>query len=157
MKICITERTEFELCGYSVETELENNDKSIKALYYDYFHKGKAELIEQIAKSSNSEYYGLSWYTYKHEKYCYIIGKEVTNQEKIPSGALLINIPKAQYAFEMFDPEDNIIKAWSSFFYKDIPESGYKPNYEHGLWFEYYPDGVSGKYELWAPVVKNNV
>ena len=53
MKICITERTEFELCGYSVETELENNDKSIKALYYDYFHKGKAELIEQIAHDAD--------------------------------------------------------------------------------------------------------
>lgn len=154
MKINLTERSEFKLCGYSVETNPENNDKDISALLHDYFHRGKVELIEQIAKNKGEEYYGFSWYTQAHERYCYLFGKEVDDPEELPHGAQLKRIPKTQYAFEAFEAGSDIIRAWSDFFYKDIPESGYEPNYEHGLWFEYYPEGINGKYELWSPVVK---
>lgn len=154
--MCFAERAEFELCGYFVETGSEDNDKNINALFHDYFHQGKAKMIEQIAKNNGAEHYGLVWYTQNHEKYCYLLGKEVVAPEKIPLGAQLMRIPKTRYAFEAFEAEVDIIRAWSDFFYKDIPESGYEPNYEHGLWFEYYPDGIYGKYELWSPVVKKN-
>ena len=46
------------------------------------------------------------------------------------------------------------VKAWTVFFFEAIPQAGYAPNYEHGFFFEYYPDGVHGSFELWTPVVK---
>ncbi len=154
MKIYLTERGEIHLCGYSVETDRENNDKDIHTLFHDYFHQGKAELIEKIAQNNRAEYYGLSWYTQNHEKYRYLLGKEVAAPSEIPPGAQLKQVPKALYAVEAFEAEIDIIQAWTVFFYRDISDSGYEPNYEHGYWFEYYPNGVYGKYELWSPVVK---
>ena len=43
------------------------------------------------------------------------------------------------------------METWTESFY--IPEAGYAPDEAHGFYFEYYPDEVYGRCELWTPVV----
>lgn len=57
MRIRFVDRDDFFVCGYSVETTLEENDKDIAALLQSYFHDGKSEHIDEIAKNKGSEYY----------------------------------------------------------------------------------------------------
>ena len=157
MKIHFVDRDDFYICGYSVETTLKENDKDIAALLQSYFRNGKSEQIDEIAKNKNQEYYGLSWYTKLHERYRYLLGKEIINPGTIPVGAELKLIPRTHYAVGSFGQETDIIQAWTDFFYSAVPGLGYAPNFEQGFWFEYYPDGIHGEYELWMPVVKTNV
>lgn len=157
MEIRSVYREDFYICGYSVETTLEENDKDIAALLQSYFHDGKSERIDEIAKNKGPEYYGLSWYTKLHERYRYLLGKEVVRPQTIPVGAEIKLVPKTHYAVGSFDRGTDIIQAWTDFFYSAVPGLGYTPNFEHGYWSEYYPDGVHGKYELWIPVVKASV
>ena len=63
-------------------------------------------------------------------------------------------IPTTTYAVAYFPEGDDIIEAWTKFYYNVIPENGYKVNDEHNFYFEYYPNNVHGKYELWVPVIK---
>lgn len=157
MEIRFVDRDDFYVCGYSVETTLEENDKDIAALLQSYFHDGKSEQIDEIAKNKGPEYYGLSWYTKPHERYRYLLGKEVVSPQTIPVGAEMKLVPKTHYAVGSFDQGTDIIQAWTDFFYSAVPGLGYAPNFEHGFWSEYYPDGLQGRYELWIPVVKANV
>lgn len=150
-------RDDFYVCGYSVETTLKENDKDIAALLQSYFQDEKSEQVDEIAKNKGPEYYGLSWYTKPHGRYRYLLGKEAVSFQTIPAGAEMKLVPKAYYAVGYFDKETDIIQAWTDFFYSTVPKLGYTPNFEHGFWFEYYPDGLQEKYELWIPVVKANV
>ena len=153
MKINIVEKETFYVCGYSVETTLANNDKDVSALYSDFFRSGK-DLILRRLKGSKNGYYGLSWYTKNHDRYCYLLGIEVGPENHAPENTELKVIPTTAYAVACFPEEDDIIKAWTEFYYNVIPENGYKVNDEHNFYFEYYPDNVHGKYELWVPVIK---
>ncbi len=72
-------------------------------------------------------------------------------------GAELKEIPAALYAVAPFGKDYDGVKAWTDFFFEAIPQAGYAPDYEHGFFFEYYPDGANGDYELWTPVVKADV
>lgn len=157
MEIRFVDRDDFYVCGYAVETTLEENDKDIAALIQSYFHDGKSEQINEIANNKGPEYYGLSWYTKPHERYRYLLGKEVVSTQTIPAGAEMKLVPKTHYAVGSFEQGTDIIQAWTDFFYSAVPGLGYTPNFEHGFWSEYYPDGLQGKYELWIPVVKANV
>lgn len=153
MYIEVKERDTFFICGYSVETTLENNDKDVSALYRDFFSKEKETILRKL-KGSKKGYYGLSWYTKGHEKYRYLLGIEVGEENSTPENAMIKKVSKTTYAVARFPKEEDILKSWSEFFYNEIPKAGFKVNEEHNLYFEYYPVCVDGEYELWVPVVK---
>jgi len=154
MQIRFINKSDFQISGYSVETSLNESGKDVAALYNDYFNTEKATLIDNVAKNKAAEYYGLMWYLEGHERYRYLLGKETVNPSAIPVEAELKEIPASLYAVADFEKDYDGVKAWTDFFFEAIPKTGYAPNYEHGFFFEYYPDGVNGNYELWTPVVK---
>jgi predicted transcriptional regulator YdeE len=154
MQIRFIEKDDFQICGYSVETSLAESSQDVAALYKDYFNSGKAMAIDNAAKNKATEYYGLMWYLEGHERYRYLLGKETLNRSLIPAEAELKELSAALYAVASFEKDYDGVKAWTDFFFEAIPQAGYAPDYEHGFFFEYYPDGVNGSYELWTPVVK---
>jgi len=157
MQIRFIDKTGFQICGYSVETSLEESNQDVAALYSDYFSSGKAMLIDNIAKGNATEYYGLMWYLEGHKRYRYLLGKEIVNLSMTPNEAEIKEIPSAFYAVASFEKDYDGVKAWTDFFFEAIPQAGYTPDYNHGFFFEYYPNGVNGEYELWTPVVKADV
>ncbi|MDR2854592.1 MAG: effector binding domain-containing protein [Methanomicrobiales archaeon] len=156
MQIRFVEKGGFHVCGYSIETSLEEN-QIMTVLYNDYFNTEKAALIDNVAKNKAAGYYGLMWYLEGQKRYRYLLGKEVVNLSVIPARAEVKEIPATLYAVATFEKGYDAVKAWTNFFFEEIPEAGFAPNYEHGFFFEYYPDGVNGKYELWTPVVRADV
>ncbi|MEN6351652.1 MAG: effector binding domain-containing protein [Syntrophomonas sp.] len=156
MEIHIMERETFFICGYSVETTLAQNDNDVSALYDDFFRNGKEAILMNL-NDSKKGYYGLSWYTQDHERYCYLLGLEVGQENAAPENTVLKKVPKTAYAVACFPQGEDIIKAWTEFFYNEIPKAGFKVNEEHNLYFEYYPRSVQGEFELWVPVVKVDV
>ena len=149
----LVKRETFFICGYTVETNAAQNDLDISELYQNFFDDNKeAELLR--LNGSKKGYYGLSWYTQKHNKYCYLLGIEVDEENEPPEKALLKKVAKTTYAVARYPKDKNIIEAWSEFFYTDIPNEGYTPNEKYNLYFEYYPKDVKGDYELWIPVLK---
>jgi len=154
MQIRFINKADFQISGYSVETSLDESKKDVAALYDDYFNTEKAALIDNAAKNKAAGYYGLMWYSEGHERYRYLLGKETANLPAIPAEAETKELPTALYAVASFEKEYDNDKAWTAFFFEAIPQAGYAPDYEYGFFFEYYPDGVNGNYELWTPVVK---
>jgi predicted transcriptional regulator YdeE len=155
MDIRFEERDAFSICGYAVETNAENNDSDIGRLYDDYFGNGKDAALSAVTDQKG--YYGLSWYTVGHERYCYLLGREAAEDVRIPEGAELKRLNAALYAVAAAPKGTDILKAWTDFFYTDIPKAGYGPDEAHGFYFEYYPESVYGGYELWVPVKKAEV
>ena len=153
MEIELVEKETVFLCGYSVETSLAENDRDVSALYDDFFRNGKEEILMNL-KDSKKGYYGLSWYTQGHDRYCYLLGIEVGQENTAPENAVLKKIPKTTYAMARFPQGEDILKAWNAFFYNEIPSHGFRINEEHNLYFEFYPGSVHGEFELWVPVVK---
>lgn len=156
MQIRFIAKPDFQICGYSVETSLDESGQDVAALYSGYFSSDKVSLIDNVAKNKAAEYYGLMWYLEGHERYRYLLGKEAVNPSIIPAKAELKEIPAALYAVASFEKDHDAVKAWTDFFFESIPQAGYAPDYKHGFFFEYYPCGVDGNYELWTPVVKVN-
>lgn len=156
MKIDLVEKETFYICGYLVETTLDQNDKDVSALYDDFFRSGKETILMHL-EDSKKGYYGLSWYTHSHERYCYLLGLEVGRENTAPGNAVLKEVPRTTYAVACFPQGEDIIKAWNEFFYDEIPKAGIKVDEEHNFYFEYYPDSIYGKFELWVPVVKADV
>jgi predicted transcriptional regulator YdeE len=155
MQIRFIDKADFQICGFSVETSLEESNQDVEALYSDYFESDKVSMINNVAKSRTEEYYGLMWYLEGHERYHYLLGKETVSLSATSIKAELKEIPTALYAVASFEKDYDAVKAWTDFFFEAIPQAGYALDYEHGFFFEYYPDGVNGNYELWSPVVKN--
>lgn len=155
MDIEITFRDEFNICGYAAETTLDNNDSDISGLIGSVLgsEKEKALLDMQGCKPG---WYGLEWYTEGHKSFFYLLGKEVSSDANSPDGALIKAIPPAEYAVAHIPAGASLIGAWTEFFSTAIPASGYTPDYNHGFFFEYYPEGVHGCCELWTPVIKQN-
>jgi predicted transcriptional regulator YdeE len=153
MEINLKEKDTFFICGYSVETTSVQNDRDVSALYSDFINNGKEALLTNL-KGSKKGYYGLSWYTQGHERYCYLLGIEVGQENMAPENAVLKKVPKTIYAVAHFPKGEDMIKAWTEFFYNEIPKAGLRVNEEFNLYFEYYPGSVYGEYELWVPVVK---
>lgn len=156
MDISIVERDTFFICGYSVETTLEQNDKDVSALYSDFFGSGK-EAILMMLKGSKKGYYGLIWYTEGKERYCYLLGIEVGQENIAPENSILKKISKATYAVTRFTKSEDIIEAWTNFYYNVIPKAGFKVDEQYNFYFEYYPININGEFELWVPVVKADV
>lgn len=153
MDINLILRETFTICGYSVETTLEQNDMDVSALYDDFFQNNKEATLLNLAGGQKG-YYGLTWYTQGHERYVYLLGIEIGPENTAPEHAVIKTIPKMTYAMQRFPKETDIIRAWTEFFYHEIPAARYQVNEEPNLYFEYYPDSVKGSFELWVPVVK---
>ena len=152
----LIKRKTFYICGYAVETTAAQNDADISALFKDFFSTGKeAALLRQYGGKKG--YYGLSWYTQNHERYCYLIGIEVGKENEPPETALIKKLETTLYAVARYPHDKDVKEAWNEFFYTDIPKEGYAPNAPYNLYFEYYPESVHGDYELWVPVVKADV
>ncbi len=156
MQICFIDKADFKICGYSVETSLEESGQDVAALCSGYFSSDRVTVINSVAKNTVAEYYGLMWYLEGHERYRYLLGKETVNLSGIPANAELIEIPAALYAVASFEKDYDAVKAWTDFFFEAIPGAGYAPDYKHGFFFEYYPNGVNENYVLWTPVVQVN-
>lgn len=152
MDIRIESCASFHICGYAVETTLESNDGDIAALYRDFFETGK-ECTLQCLPGCQSGYYGLEWYTEGHKSFFYLLGKAVDETANIPADAVMKHIPAAQYAVADIPAGRSLVEAWTEFFYTAIPEAGYAPDAGHGFYFEYYPEDVRGRCELWTPVL----
>ena len=149
----IVERETFYICGYAVETTATQNDKDVSGLYKDFFTMKKDEVLLRL-RGSKKGYYGLSWYSQGHERYCYLLGIEVGKENEPPDNTLIKALETTLYAVARYPQSKDIIEAWNEFFYKDISNAGYAPNEPYNLYFEYYPEDVHGDYELWVPVVK---
>jgi len=152
----LIERETFCICGYAVETTAAQNDKDVGGLYKDFFDKDKESILLGL-RGSKKGYFGLSWYSQGHEKYCYLLGIEVSKENEPPENALMRTLEKTLYAVACYPHNKDIMEAWNEFFYTDIPGEGYAPNEPYNLYFEYYPESVKGDYELWVPVVKADV
>ena len=93
----LIERDTFYICGYAVETTAAQNDKDVSNLYNDFFDKDKVSILLRL-QGSKKGYYGLSWYTQGHEKYCYLLGVEVGKENEPPENALIKPLEKTLYA-----------------------------------------------------------
>lgn len=152
----IIERETFHVCGYAAQTTAEQNDADLSALYDDFFDSDKEVFLRNL-QGSKKGYYGVLWYTEGREKYCYMLGVEVAEGNKLPENAMLKTAIKTTYAVASYPHDKDSIEAWTEFFYTDIPGGGYAVNAPLNFYFEYYPNSVNGNYELWVPVVKSNV
>jgi len=148
----LVRRHTFTVCGWAVDTDAEHNDRDLKALYDDFFGSGKDAILRGLAAKPGL--IGLTWYTTPdHTRYTYLLGGEVNAVSPIPDGALTRTLPTSRYAVASYEVAKDIIAAWTEFFFTDIPLAGWVPNLDINLFFEYYPDGVDGDYQLWVPVV----
>lgn len=153
MDIEIKHRNKFYICGYTVETTLENNDADISRLYSSFFGTEKERSLPGLP-GCRPGYYGLEWYTEGHKSFFYLLGREVSGECGAPEGSLLKSVPPAEYAAAKFPAGSSLIEAWTEFFNSAIPAAGYAPDEKHGFYFEYYPEDVRGVFELWTPVIK---
>jgi len=148
----LVERDEFHVCGWAVETNAEDNDRDIAALFDDFFTTGKDALLRRLP-GSRPGYFGLSWYSDGHERYCYLLGVQIGDDDEAPAGATTKTLAATEWAVANYPSAINIKDAWAEFFFADIPNAGYAPDDAYNLYFEYYPGDVHGDYELWVPVV----
>lgn len=150
MKIKMIERSALTICGYVVETSLETCEQDLRALWED-FRDGKRKGQLQSLAGSRGGIYGLMWYTQNH-RYCYLLGMETEVKETGLNSVCIKRVPEARYAVVSVPSNMSVVEAWTLFFEKVLPEAGYMPDSDHGLYFEYYPDEDSETCELWTPV-----
>lgn len=153
MDIKLQKKDTFYICGYFVETSVETCGADVAQLWHD-FERQKEELFSLLGHKN--DFYGLMWYTENH-RYCYLIGIETGVFENKPAGALCKCIPGTDYAIASVPPDTSAVDAWTAYFNEVLPSAGYVPDVAHGLYFEYYPDGNQGAYELWTPVRRRSV
>ena len=151
MKTRIVERDAFSICGYAVETNLEDNNHDISKLYEKFQNKEYDSILKQLP-GCEIGYYGLEWYTEGHKSFFYLLGKSVGKATAPPDEAIIKHIPAAKYIVAEIQAETNIVDAWTEFFYKVIPDLGYEVDEQHGYYFEYYKNGTAGDCDLWTPI-----
>lgn len=150
------DRAPFHICGYVIETDTVHNTADLSALYQDFFDQDREAALLKMPGNKRG-LYGLMWYTQGHEKYAYLLGIKVSGECCLPEKAVLKTIPKTTYAVSDYPRNKDTIEAWHTFFFEDIPNAGYAANAALNLYFEYFPNGEDGGFELWVPVVMNNV
>lgn len=146
----------FKICGIYVETSLTEHNKDVSALYKRYFDNSIAERISAVTYDYGTEYYSVTWYTHGHERYRYLFGKKVNNSGILPGEFELKDIPAARYAIASFPQGQDIYQAWTDFLNIILPNAGYTPDID-GNFIEYFPEGVNGRFDIWAPLVNANV
>jgi predicted transcriptional regulator YdeE len=151
MNTRIVGRGAFRICGYAVETDLENNDQSISTLYEEFEKEGYDGILKQLPLCEDG-YYGLEWYTEGHKSFFYLLGRAVGETAVAPVEAELKHIPSAKYIVAEIPAGTNLVDAWTELFYKVISDLGYEVDEKHGYYFEYYRNDLSGDCELWTPI-----
>ena len=122
------ESDRFKICGIYVETSLTEHNKDVSALYKRYFDSSIAERISAVTYDYGTEYYSVTWYTHGHERYP------------------IASFPQGQ----------DVYQAWTDFLNIILPNAGYTPDID-GNFIEYFPEGVNGRFEIWAPLVNADV
>ena len=120
MKTRIVEREAFYICGYAVETNLEENDNDISKLYARFENNRYDSILKQLPLFGKG-YYGLEWYTEGHESFFYLFGREIGEMTVAPKGSEIKYIPSAKYLVAEILAGTNLVDAWTEFFYKVIP------------------------------------
>ncbi|SET30516.1 AraC family transcriptional regulator [Natronincola peptidivorans] len=147
----IINRDELMICGYVVETSVDNCSTELGRLWDDYRNNKSDELLEAKYRCKEG-LYGLMWYTENH-RYCYLLGREIKSTGvELPKSKAIKKIPPARYAVYTVPNNMSVFDAWTVFFEEEIPKEGYEPNAEIGLYFEYYTDKDSNSCQLWAPI-----
>ena len=142
MKIRFENREKFNVCGYVVETTLENNNRDLG----DLWNKYERELKEN--SESKSCLYGVMRYTDEtHQRYSYLLGIET---DRLQGDMVCMEVPAGHFAVAAVPKEMTGNEAWTEFFYKGIPAKGFMPDESHGVYFEFF--NKNGDYELWTPV-----
>lgn len=147
LDIRLENRTPFVVWGYSVETNLENNDQDVGKLYAD--HKKELETLP----GNQPGLFGVMWYTdEKHKRYFYMLATRFDDPGKVPAGIGMqsVEIPGGKFAVASLPEGTDLGEAWTDFYFKELPARGLETNHQHGLFFEWYP--VEGEVELWNPV-----
>ena len=150
INIRIIERKEFTVCGYVVETSLETCGKDLSELWDRLRSQKLSDVFKSLGRCMGG-LYGLMWYTENH-RYCYLLGKESENKEVELDLVCVKKIPEACYAVMTMPDNMPIVEAWTVFFERILPEAGYMPDSDHGLYFEYYPNEDNEICELWTPI-----
>jgi len=148
----LVERDTVYVCGWAVETDAGGNDRDIGALYADFFGGDKHTLARGLA-GDRPGWFGLTWYTDNHERYRYLLGVEVGAHTRPPVGALAKTLPPTRWAVASYPAGQDIMEAWSQFYFTDIPQAGWAPDDAYNFYFEYYPTDVHADFQLWVPVV----
>lgn len=146
-------RDTFYLCGFLAETCLNTCEKDLSELW-DQFNLNKDKLFDLFGH--REDFYGLMW-TLDDQRYCYLIGIEMNEPEKVPADFYCKCIPGTLFAVLQVPKEVSAVTAWTEYYEKVLPEAGYTPDKAHGLNFEYYPEDNNHAYELWTPVVKDSI
>jgi len=156
MQIPLLKKSDFQICGCYVETSLTEHNKDVSALYERYFNSDTAERISAVTDDCGTEYYSVTWYTQLHERYRYLFGKKVNNPTLLPTEFELKSVPAARYVVASFPQGQDVYQAWTDFLNTMLPNAGYTPDID-GNFIEYFPDGIHGRYEIWAPLVNADV
>jgi len=156
MQIPLLTKSDFQICGCYVETSLTEHNSDVSALYERYFNSGIAERISAVTDDYGTEYYSVTWYTQLHERYRYLFGKKVNNPTLLPTEFESKSVPAARYAVASFSQGQDVYQAWTDFLNTMLPNAGYTPDID-GNFIEYFPDGIYGRYEIWAPLVNADV
>jgi predicted transcriptional regulator YdeE len=150
MKLNFEERSTFYISGFFIETCLDTCENDVSKLW-DEFQTKKEILYETLGRQSG--FYGLMWYVENH-RYCYLLGIETDNPTIDIEGGCCKCVPKTQYAVTEVPSNKTIVEVWTEFFEKVLPNAGYLPNAEHGMYFEYYPNNNIASCQLWTPITK---
>ena len=156
MQIHLLKKSDFQICGCYVETSLSEHNKDVSALYERYFNNGIAEQISSATDDYGTEYYSVTWYTQLHERYRYLFGKKVNTPTILSTEFDLKSVPATSYAIASFPQGQDVYQAWTDFLNTMLPNAGYTPDID-GNFIEYFPDGIHGRYEIWAPLVNTDV
>ena len=142
MKIRFENRDKFKVCGYVTESDQENNDRDLEELWSKYEDK-----LRKMPESKSCVY-GVMWYTDEtHKRYCYLLGIET---DEFQNDMTFVEVPTGHFAVATVPKEMDAKEAWAEFFYKAIPASGFMPDENHGIYFEFF--NQNGDYELWTPI-----
>ena len=147
MPIQLIDREAFTISGYFVETCLETSARDIAGVESEY----EDNLPGLLGIRLGTGHYGLMWYTENH-RYCYLLGVQTTDRPTGMDGLSVRGIPAASYAVLDVSNGQSVFTAWGQFFEVDLSAAGLKPDYEHGLFFEYYPEDPLAGCQLWTPV-----
>jgi predicted transcriptional regulator YdeE len=147
LSIKVMDRDAFYIIGIMVETSLATAVRDISILEQQYEEYAPLSM----ALRSSQGHYGLMWYTQNHN-YCYLLGVSVKKLLPESDNLLCRYIPAARYAVMNVAADQSVFTAWGDLFEKILPAVGWAPDYEHGMFFEYYPDDGAECCQLWTPV-----
>lgn len=97
------------------------NAKDVSALYDDFFCNSKEAILMNL-NGSKKGYYGLSWYTQGHERYCYLLGIEVGQENTALENAVLKKAPKQHTLWRASRKEKIYSRQGTNFFTMKFPK-----------------------------------